>query len=77
MSEYAEKQEPIQIISNQNKKRFAISASSFNDKKKRTTIVISKQTAVLLFRLGGYGETYDDIIDRLVRYDQSRSESKK
>ncbi len=47
------------------------------DRKELTTIQISKETREILKELGKKGETYDDIIRRLIELARSKEEEPK
>ena len=62
-------------VSNQGRK-YRIKVN-LNETTKRTSIIVSYDNRLRLFNLGKYGETYDDIIDRIVQYDIELSKKRK
>ena len=51
------------------KKKYYIRRSELDTKKRRTSIIVSHRNIRRLLAIGNYGETYNDIIKKVIVYD--------
>jgi hypothetical protein len=54
---------------NTGKKTYYVRRSDLDPQKRRTTIIVSHRNIRRLLAIGNYGETYNDIVNKIIRYD--------
>ena len=54
---------------NAGKKTYYVRHSDLDTQKRRTTIIVSHKNIRRLLAIGNYGETYNDIVKKIIAYD--------